>query len=68
MIFRSPAAAPREILSGAGAEQDEHCHLRGHGSGAGRGSAEDDANAMCRPLVDEPDAEIAGQGNAVDLD
>ena len=35
---------------------------------ADRGSAEHDANAMRLPIIDEPDAEIAGQGNPVDLD
>ena len=34
---------------------------------AGRGSTEDDTNAMCLSIIDEPDAEIAGQGDAFHL-
>ena len=31
---------------------------------AGRGSTEDDTNAMGLSIIDEPDAEIAAQGDA----
>ena len=33
----------------------------------GCGSAEDDTNAMCLPIIDEPDAEIASQRDAFHL-
>jgi hypothetical protein len=32
-----------------------------------RGSAEDDSDVMGLPVIDEPDAEIAGEADAVDL-
>ena len=31
------------------------------------GSAEDNSDAMCLPVIDEPDAEIAVEGDAIDL-
>ena len=30
-------------------------------------SAEDDSDAMCFPVIGEPDAEIADEGDAIDL-
>ena len=31
------------------------------------GSAEDDSDEMCFPVIDEPDAEITVEGDAIDL-
>jgi hypothetical protein len=51
-----------------GRAQHLHVGAGGEHDRAGGSSAEDDADVMCLPIIDEPDAEITGQGNAFDLD